>query len=50
MTIIKKFNLALENIDTDPNVEIENMTDSEEEWNEIERQKEEEEKSVSESI
>jgi hypothetical protein len=50
MTIIKKFNLALENIDTDPNEEIENMTDSEEEWKEIERQKEEEEKSVSEAI
>ena len=43
MTIIKKFNLALENIDTDPNVEIDELTDSEEQWNEIERQKEEEE-------
>jgi hypothetical protein len=43
MTIIKKFNLALENIDTDPNVEIDEITDSEEQWNEIERQKEEEE-------
>jgi hypothetical protein len=43
MTIIKKFNLALENIDTDPNVEIDELTDSEEQWNEIERQTEEEE-------
>ena len=49
MTIIKKFNLALENIDTDPNVEIDELTDSEEQWNEIERQKEEEE-SASEAI
>jgi hypothetical protein len=32
MTIIKKFNLALEHIDTDPNLEIDDLTDSEEQW------------------
>jgi hypothetical protein len=41
MTIIKKFNLALEHIDTDPNLEIDDLTDSEEQWEEIDRQKQE---------
>lgn len=41
MTIIKKFNLALEHIDTNPDLDIDDLTDSEEQWEEIDRQKDE---------